>query len=444
MRAGQNTASVVYTAYKSPSRFVSSRDFCTVSNSRMLKSGEGARLGLHTEGIATAAFLSASMNSDEVAPQNGYTRGTVHTYGYLALATPPSAKRIRIFMIAAVDAGGSITSKHIASAINEQCSKLLKLRVLCEDREKDLALTEREVDTPETVPEDAPAAAAADDQPVADPTDEPEQVQEPEAPTKAEPEAVDEMPSGKGSPRPQEDDELSPQHHVPELTQGLKNIVRPLLDLHLRCTTWKRVKVLHECVLEDTPVSFSDKSAQRITTTMQCSLRSFLKFVQDERALKKYDPTLARFEIVPNGNPDGHVTYSAYQQATRLIAPRDFCALSTHLAMTADEAAANDIPTNGKYVVISNSIDSAVKPPQKGFVRGKLHVYGYFATAESFTSVPITVHNIMCVDPSGSIPKWVTDVAMTENVKKVAKIRELVRSYHVALLNNSKSQRPTE
>jgi hypothetical protein len=260
---------------------------------------------------------------------------------------------------------------------------------------------------------------------------------------------------GKSTPRTDgtDDDLPSPLHDVateaptsptmeavPEISADVKSVLRPLLDLHSRCATWKRVKVLHECVVEETAVSFSDKSAQRITTTMQCSLKTFNAFLSDIRMLKKYDPTLQNFEVLPSPEA-GTVTYSAYKQATRLIAARDFCTLSTRVCMTAKEAQTNGIETNDRYAIVTNGIDSTLMPPQPGFVRGKVHVFGYFATGDSFNTVPIIVHNIMCVDPSGNIPKWVVDVATTENVKKLAKIRELVRSYHVALLNRAN---PTE
>jgi hypothetical protein len=439
-------ASVIYTAYRSQSRLFSSRDFCTVTTSRLLAKGEGGRLGLHTEGIDTAAFLSCSTNSTEVQEQHGYVRGKVHAFGYLALATPATAKRIRVFHIAAISPGGNVSSKWVSAAISDTCAKLVRLKVLCEEREKDAVLTAREVPEPEvhmgTHVESNPQLGRENS--TGGTTMEP-------ATTAQSPESC----LGKSTPRTDgtDDDLPSPLHEVateaptsptmeavPEISADVKSVLRPLLDLHSRCATWKRVKVLHECVVEETAVSFSDKSAQRITTTMQCSLKTFNAFLSDIRMLKKYDPTLQNFEVLPSPEA-GTVTYSAYKQATRLIAARDFCTLSTRVCMTAKEAQTNGIETNDRYAIVTNGIDSTLMPPQPGFVRGKVHVFGYFATGDSFNTVPITVHNIMCVDPSGNIPKWVVDVATTENVKKLAKIRELVRSYHVALLNRAN---PTE
>ena len=125
-------ATVVHTSYKSAARVVAHRDFCSLTTGRMLTTREGADLGLYTSGIHSAAFIQASVDSDQVPPVDGYVRGKVHAAGYIAIATPPDAKRIRVYQLACVDPCGKIPGWVVDAAATENCKKFAKIRAMCE------------------------------------------------------------------------------------------------------------------------------------------------------------------------------------------------------------------------------------------------------------------------------------------------------------------------
>ena len=75
--------------------------------------------------------------------------------------------------------------------------------------------------------------------------------------------------------------------------------------------------------------------------------------------------------------------------------------------------------------MVTSAANSTARGPQTGYTRGVIHVFGYIAFALENQPNRIKVFNIMCADPSGSIPKWVIDAGNADSCKTLATIRQL-------------------
>jgi hypothetical protein len=129
----------VRTSYKSSTPLISHRDFCTVTEAKMLSCEEGVALGLFDEGAHSRAYILSTVNSSAEPERHGYVRGRVEAFGYVAVATPPDARLVRVVHVACVDLRGWVPTFHplINSVGVDMCDKFNRLRKLCEAREGD-------------------------------------------------------------------------------------------------------------------------------------------------------------------------------------------------------------------------------------------------------------------------------------------------------------------
>ena len=204
-----------------------------------------------------------------------------------------------------------------------------------------------------------------------------------------------------------------------------RTVLQNLFDLNAG-GDWKAKKGQDMCTLEEAAVTYSHNKALRITTDVNCTLATFTKFLGDVNLLRKYDPNLEAFEVVGK-EERGTILYTNYKKTSALITPRDFVSICSGAFATADECAAIGIKGAAGGAIIQNTVNGPadLKPEQKGFVRGTIHLYGYIVTAAAPDAPAVKLSCLSCVDPNGSIPGWVIDAAAGENCKKLAMMRTM-------------------
>jgi hypothetical protein len=364
----KGTVATVYTSYQQASRFITARDFAfDVTHARLTGKDVGGDIPADAE-----VFVSSTVHNASVPAANGFVRGTLHVYGYIAVAESPN--RIKVTCIAAVDPNGSIPKSLVDAAAGENCKKVAKIRELSEELFLAQPLS------------DWAAFATANAAPVS--------LVIPVAPLRAFPAAP---------------------------TEAQKRVLKPLLDLS-KDGAWGPARDVNGCSLSEATVSFSATKALKMTTTFNCSIQTFARVISDTNQTRRFDPTLVAIRQV--GAPldaEGFVTtgYTSYQQPSRFITARDFAFDSTN-SRVSGEAVGNATASD---VFVQSTVHNASVPAEAGFVRGTLHVYGYVAVAEAADRTTVTC--VCVVDPNGSIPKALVDAAAGENCKKVIKIKEI-------------------
>ena len=392
---GPPNATISHVAYRAASRPYPNTDFTVLTATKMLEGTDGSDAGLYTPGITSSAFVlnSVNWNPKGVESPVGSVRGVIFYNGVVAIATPPTATRIRVFSYTAVD--GKNVKKTDDVRISDCCDRLLTMKQLCEQLESEVSIAQtiKEEEVPESQ----------------------EAVQSP-------PSITDTVSSEASEAAPAEAVSAAPV--VPDLISGIqRKILSRLIQLNNRAD-WRMGKVVERCVLEDCDVAYCDKKALRITTEINCSLDHFERFLGDFSEARKYDPTLDALDVLQQ-DASSVVIYTSYKKQSSFVAPRDFCSQCVRVRLPGDIARAEAGLGDCYEAVVQNSVSVNAKGPQAGLVRGIVHTFGFIATAASANSSKITVTNIMCVDPCGSIPKWVMDAASGECCKKLALIRSL-------------------
>eukprot|EP00658_Telonema_sp_P-2_P077817 TRINITY_DN7132_c0_g1_i8.p1 TRINITY_DN7132_c0_g1~~TRINITY_DN7132_c0_g1_i8.p1 ORF type:complete len:629 (+),score=165.45 TRINITY_DN7132_c0_g1_i8:125-2011(+) len=122
---------VMHTSYRG-TKGITSRDFCTITASKFLSEEEGSDANLYTPGFNATALIVNSLDCDDYPEQKNYVRGRVFAHGFIAVATPPSAKRIRVFHLALIDPQGAIPTKLADMAATQLATKLNTIKNMCE------------------------------------------------------------------------------------------------------------------------------------------------------------------------------------------------------------------------------------------------------------------------------------------------------------------------
>jgi hypothetical protein len=130
---------VIYTSYKQQSRFITPRDFCSVT-ARHLLTPDGALRHNIVEKRAPSSQpyvliqSSVSIPGGKPSPKT-HLRGVVHSFGYVAFGDRPEKIGIRVENVMCVDPGGQIPKMLLDAAQGESCKKLAVIRSLCEQLE---------------------------------------------------------------------------------------------------------------------------------------------------------------------------------------------------------------------------------------------------------------------------------------------------------------------
>lgn len=421
---GPPNATISYTSYRPSSKVFPGNDFLQMNVNKILDESEGAEWGLYTKGIASCAYMTASVNwSRGVPAQPNLTRATVFYSGTIAIATPPAAARVRVIQIIAVDTKHP-SSKGSEQFVNEMVNRMSRLAALSEAQYQESLESLLPAEEP-IVDSSSPSRTSGPDvsQPPAD-------VNPPVAHGAATP------PPAATLHETATDSPLVPTTAAAERPAVIPPLLKPLLKsiaaLHQR-PNWAMGKVSEQCVLETCVVEFTDKKAVRVTTDFKCSLDTFIKFVEDVSQVRKYDLALDRLDVFEPRHAGGPpVIYTSYKQVTRLVAPRDFCSEVARHVLPVEVAVAEGLLDQrnvnpGTRVLLQNGhavTDARVPQSSGNLVRGLVLVYGYIVT-EAPSAGKIKVSLLSCVDPSGKIPNWILDAANAEMCKTLAAIRKI-------------------
>ena len=419
---------------KSTSKFIPGKRLSFVRRGRWINYEEGKVAGLFTSGVTCAAFIKAggATSDDRKTP-------LVHTFSFVAIATPPTAERIRVAHYVCIDPAGSgkkIPSKLWEAAVKEASNRVTFLGVICQqleqrriDRLRQLPAEDEATDSPvakgQDVSEGAPQVVPRELEQAPTPKSDAAKEDEPVLPPQQSGSVV-ESPQLCLCVQPVRD---PPQQREVRLPPGQHELVRPLLRLYMD-KGWKMGKVVEGCLMEECPVSYSKLKALRISTTVKCSLETFDTFMQDEALQREVDPQLDTVRLVKE-TADSKTIYTNYKQQIRMVSARDFCSTSCRLLVTPEMVKDYGLELTAP-AMLQAAVNSSAVGPQKGFVRGTIHVFGYLALAgslpgETADNLPgIKLINIVSIEPGGGLPNWLVEAAKAENCKKLAHIRAVL------------------
>jgi hypothetical protein len=418
---------VLHTKYAAQG-VISARDFCTEVTTAVYHQSDDAtqpdalvgQLWRDNAGSDTV-FVSAGVSCNDVPVIPSFTRGEVVTYGFIAIGFN-RGESIRLIQISHVDPKGSIPTVALDAALPDGCKKMSRIKDLCEALTNMIANMKLVLPSqPVAVVEPGPTAVkSADVEPAADSSagtviKEASRPVKDDAPRATAPEAA--------APAHVDPVVAAPRFVSTPVSAGLRNTLSRTLALQ-SASGWTAVKTLENCLLEETMTTFSDKKAYRISTKVNCSLATLEAFLNDDSQLRKYDPQLDLYEVIAEAEA-GRVIYSSYKRQSSFITPRDFCTVTGAATFYGDDVKSEGLGSENGAALVVGCISCNAKPEQKGFIRGTIVSYGFVALAASPTSSTIKMFNIMCVDPNGSIPKWMLDIATADACKKIAAMRRM-------------------
>ena len=396
-----------------------------ITVSRLLRQDEIDEHRLVTSGMRAAVYAVNTV--DYKVPQTsaedlraafveeGFAKATVHAHGYIATAIPPDAPRIRVTHHWCVCADGDEeagSEGRVRRAQHEAANRMVRLAALCQSTEA--VRTEAFFSTNEeiangsffsgrgrTLSAGPSGSSASFTSPIRGGLGN-GSITSPDGAGGTRSRAVSSAPS-------------SAEIRVNRLYSRLMGLVDR--------EDWKKGSVVEGCLIETCNVNYTSFNAVRISTVFNCSLETLRDFLKEEENIRKYDATLDTFEVLQK-TADSAVLYCNYKRQSRLVSPRDFVIESTHQMLTSEEAYTLRLtkrPDNlGAFVQSSVSVRGH-KEPVKDWVRGTIHAFGYVAIAEGPNRLQVS--NYACVDPSGSIPKWISDATTSLSAKTLATIR---------------------
>jgi len=133
--------SVCRVSYSTASRFCASTEFVALHIARHIDMSEGLELGLFASDVTSAAVVAAATPWKVDRLQERTSRGAYLCNAIVAIATPPTANRVRVFRLFAARAA-SLTSKLQQNAASPYVvalsNHLLKLEVIVDSKEETL------------------------------------------------------------------------------------------------------------------------------------------------------------------------------------------------------------------------------------------------------------------------------------------------------------------
>jgi hypothetical protein len=123
---------VLHTTYRK-GQGLPRRDSCTLIVEHTLSESEGSDLGLYSSTIHSTAFLIGVGDTTDVQPSMGMERWRFSGSGFIAIATPPSASRIRVFQLVhgQVPKGSNISGKPVDAIATSTAQTFQRLKQLC-------------------------------------------------------------------------------------------------------------------------------------------------------------------------------------------------------------------------------------------------------------------------------------------------------------------------
>lgn len=424
---------VLYTSYKQQTRLVAPRDFCTMTAKAELNSADADAHGLPP---CAGAYVQCSVNSAARPPVKQFTRGIVHVFGYVAIAERDSSigrgasqsgvvatPTIKVHNILCVDPSGSVPKWLVDAASAESCKKLALIRKLCEDRQRSApGAAPRRLSMRRTV---APSIPPRGSHQHADPVVE-------GAPTDGEGSGDGSDASSQFHSCIDENEILNEQENLRGFYEKeIQEVVEHVILLH-RASGWEVQKTENDIRLETMQTSFCDKKAIKIGCEFKCSLETFRTVISSIDYIRKYNTTLNEMEPL-DSPPYGTVMHTTYTSSTKLFQPRDFCTLTAAKLLSDDEGSDAGLYTKGFHAAafVISSINATDKPPQPGYIRGTVHAHGYIAVAVPPDAQRIRVFNVSLVDPMGSIPAKLVNIAVADTVKQMDVIRGICEGVHL-------------
>lgn len=146
----------------------------------------------------------------------------------------------------------------------------------------------------------------------------------------------------------------------------------------------------------------------------------------------KFDTLLERFEVTRT--PEGEVIHHGYYRSPVWgIAPRDSVTLmyEGRFISRSEQEQLGLVPQGmegnpNSEVFLFACLDAEGAPqPEEGFVRTVIHRFVMYAQQEENR---VKIVQALSADPSGSLPAWMADIGVSEQVKKITLIRDLMVS----------------
>ncbi|CUG89393.1 Hypothetical protein, putative [Bodo saltans] len=438
---------VLYTSYKQQSRLVTPRDFCTVTAKAELNSNDAEAQGLPR---CAGAYVQCSVNSSARAPVKQFIRGTVFVFGYVALADRDASigssgagsgggtgtPSIKVYNIMCVDPSGSIPKWLVDAASADSCKKLAMIRKLCEDRQRSAPgaiprrlSMRRPPRTASTVVGRGGSQSRLHHE---DPNNSNTNNSSPRG-TASRDEPLSDTDSSQFHSCVDENEVFNEQENLRGFYEKeVLEVVEHVILLH-RAPGWETQKMVNDIRLETMNTSFCDKKAIKIGCEFKCSLETFRTVISSIEYVRKYNNTLNEME--PLDSPAyGTVMYTSYNSTSKLIQPRDFCTLTAARLLSEEEGSDAGLYTKGfrAAAFVISSVNATDKPEQPGYIRGTVHAHGYIAVAVPPDAQRIRVFNVSLIDPMGSIPAKLVDMAVADTVKQIDVIRGICETVHNA------------
>lgn len=321
---------VIYTSYKSGSKIIQPRDFCTLTCGKQLGEEEGADAGLYTKGFRASAFVVSSVNSNDKPPQQGFVRGTVHAHGFIAVAVPPDAPRIRVYHIALVDPMGSIPAKLVDAAMADAVKKVDTIRHICCSLVK-------------------PVGSAG------------------ASPTAAAPAAT---------PLPLAESAFPPVDEIP--------ILRKLCRVHTS-SSWEDPRYVGKF---QTAWAHCDMDPQvpvlKLSTEMMCSIDAFVRVVTSSDFIRRSESDSVDVVKFLDGPPNATIGYVSYRPSSKVFASHDKLTLTVNRVLSEEEGAELGLYTKtitSAAFAMSSVHWSRGVPEQAGMHRLTVYYDGFIAVA---------------------------------------------------------------
>ena len=423
-------SAVIYTSYKQHSRLVAARDFCVEQYSTFLSGADAVAAGL-SQYSSASAFVQSSVSCEFKGPQPGFVRGKVHAFCYVAIDEAGEGKELTVHHIHCVDLGGSIPTWIVDATAGDVCKKLAKMRDLCEDRHKmhpPRAGDTTNVAEPRSTESNEAAASCANPATVSNALDS----------------SFESCQSGDDSSFVDQSNQVSAFYD-----EDSKKMCGPLFTL-ISSSDWGPPSISSGCQVQSLcPVPFptAEPSVKAYCVSLEicCNLSTFRNVIQAEATARAIDPSLESMRVLPSP-PYATILHTTYKSRNSFFSSRDFCTMTTTRTITDEEGCEAGLFTRGirSSAVVQASVNATDVPEQRGYIRGVVHTFGYLAIATPPEANRVRVVHVAAIDPKGSVPTALVDLAVADTCKKVTKIKQLCEEAQVSGFTEQGTERAME